>query len=338
MEKLLTRDQFREGVFARDAHQCVICKAPAVDAHHIIERRLWNDGGYYISNGASLCTEHHIQAEQTLLSVEQIREAAGITRKLLPPHMYDDVIYDKWGNTILENGQRTRGELFYDESVQKILQPVLGDFISRVKYPRTYHLPWSEGMTDDDRMIPSIDQFKGKEVVVTLKMDGENTTMYSDYIHARSIDGRSHASRDWAKNFHSQIAHDIPEGWRVCCENMYAEHSIHYKDLDTYVYGFSVWNEKNFCLNWDDSVEYFQLLGITPVEVLYRGVFDEQKIRSLYDASKWDWMEGYIVRTVEGFEYKNFKHNVAKFVREGHVRTAKHWMHGQQIIPNELKK
>ena len=44
---LLTRDQFREGVFKRDNHKCVICRAPAVDAHHIIERRLWTDGGYY---------------------------------------------------------------------------------------------------------------------------------------------------------------------------------------------------------------------------------------------------------------------------------------------------
>ncbi len=26
--RLLTRDQFREQVFARDGHKCVICKAP----------------------------------------------------------------------------------------------------------------------------------------------------------------------------------------------------------------------------------------------------------------------------------------------------------------------
>jgi hypothetical protein len=34
MEKLLTRDEFREGVFKRDAHKCVICGEPAKDAHH----------------------------------------------------------------------------------------------------------------------------------------------------------------------------------------------------------------------------------------------------------------------------------------------------------------
>lgn len=74
---LLSRDVFRESTFERDKHKCVICGAKAQDAHHIIERRLWDDGGYYIDNGASLCGEHHIMAEQTTLSVEEIREKAG---------------------------------------------------------------------------------------------------------------------------------------------------------------------------------------------------------------------------------------------------------------------
>jgi len=34
--KLLTRDEFREGVFKRDNYKCVVCGAPAKDAHHII--------------------------------------------------------------------------------------------------------------------------------------------------------------------------------------------------------------------------------------------------------------------------------------------------------------
>lgn len=337
MEKLLTRDQFREGVFARDKHTCVFCDKPAVDAHHILERRLWNDGGYYLSNGASVCEEHHRACEATLLSVEEVREACGIIKAVLPSHLYDDVLYDKWGNQILDNGLRTRGELFFDESVQKVLAPVLDRFTNRVKYPRTYHLPWSEGMTSDDRMIPSLDQFAGKEVVVTKKMDGENTTMYSDYIHARSIDGRHHGSRDWVKNFHGKIAHDIPADWRVCVENLYATHSIHYTDLPSYIQGFSVWNSMNFCIDWDATLEWFELFGIKPVETLYRGTFDEKVIRGLHTPAQWATEEGYVVRTVEGFTYKDFKHHVAKFVRKDHVRTAKHWMMGQAIEPNELK-
>ena len=121
---LLTRDQFREGVFERDKHKCVMCNEPAQDAHHIIERRLWDDGGYYLDNGASLCGTCHIQAEQTDISVEEIREAAGIEHIILPEHLYVDQMYDKWGNPIMENGRRLIRELKsqLDESKTKALQ------------------------------------------------------------------------------------------------------------------------------------------------------------------------------------------------------------------------
>ena len=55
--------------------------------------------------------------------------------------------------------------------------------MERIKYPRTYHLPYSQSKTDD-KTLSNDDQFKGMEVVVTIKMDGENTTIYPDgYIH-----------------------------------------------------------------------------------------------------------------------------------------------------------
>src|SRR3546814_8478297 len=80
-------------------------------------------------------------------------------------------------------------------------------------------------------VIDTLAAFEGKRVIVTEKMDGENTTLYRDYIHARSVDGRSHPSRDWVKQFRSGIAADIPEDWRVCGENLFAKHSIHYTAL-----------------------------------------------------------------------------------------------------------
>lgn len=335
----LSRDAFREGVFQRDGHRCVICGAAAVDAHHILERRLFDDGGYYLDNGASVCAEHHLQAEMTVITVEQLREACGVRRVLVPPQLYPDHVYDKWGNTVLANGQRTRGELFFDESVQKVLARggVLELFTNRVKFPRTHHLPWSEGIHDDDRVIDSLDGLVGKRVVVTTKWDGENSTLYSDYLHARSVDGRGHPSRDWLKGFWAGISQDIPADWRVCGENLYAEHSIAYSDLPSYFLGFQVWNERNVCLSWDDTLEWFSLLGITPVDVLYDGLFDERAIRALYD-SKRDWAtrEGYVVRAAEAFGYGQYRSHVAKFVRRGHVQTNKHWMHGQRIVRNGL--
>lgn len=335
---ILTRDQFRSKVFERDENLCVFCKEPAVDAHHIMERRLFPDGGYYIDNGASVCEYHHIECERTNITLEQVREACGIKKIVIPPHLYKDQFYDKWGNPILPNGLRLKGELFDDESVQKVLSHKLNEFTNYVKYPRTYHLPWSPGMNDDDRMMKDLSGLENKQVVVTEKMDGENTTMYQDYIHARSVDSRSHPSRNWIKGFHSKISYDIPVGWRICVENLYATHSIHYTDLQSYVYGFSIWNDKNICLSWSETLEWLSMLEICPVPVLYQGIFDKEAIQKAFlKRSKESECEGYVVRLSTEFHYKDFRNSVAKYVRPNHVQTTKHWFHGQQVVPNGLK-
>lgn len=334
--KLLTRDLFREGVFARDNNRCVLCAAPAQDAHHILERRLWPDGGYYLDNGASVCGGCHLLCEATDVSLDTIREAAGIKKPIIPPHLYSDQEYDKWGNPILPNGTRIRGELFEDLSVKKVLAKHLHEFTHHVKYPRTYHLPWSENLTTDDRMHSQMIQFHNREVVITEKMDGENTTLYTDYIHARSVDSKNHPSRNWVKGFWSRICGDIPPEWRVCGENMYAEHSIAYDNLKSYFYGFSIWNDKNVCLSWDETLEWFQLLNVAPVRVLYRGTYDEKIHKAIWTDKQWGNSEGYVMRVADEIPYSQFKTLVGKFVRKNHVQTVKHWMHGQAIVPNKL--
>ena len=335
---LLSRDAFREAVFERDDGICVLCDKPAQDAHHILERRLWSDGGYYLDNGASVCAEHHLECEMTTISVEDIRHACSITHNVVPEQLYPDHSYDKWGNHILANGQRTKGPLFHDESVQKILAKgrVLDLFTDYVKYPRTFHLPWSECVHSDDKVSKWEHLFNGRRVIVTEKLDGENTSLYNGYYHARSINSKHHESRSWAKTFHAQFQYDIPEGWRICAENMYMEHSIHYDDLKSYLYGFSIWDDKNQCLSWDDTLEWLSLFGIEPVPVLYDGVYDRSIIESLYSASKWGEMEGYVVRIADMFDYGEFHKNVSKFVRKDHIQTVKHCMLSHNLVKNEL--
>jgi hypothetical protein len=336
-EPLLSRDEFRRQVFARDHRACVICGATAADAHHILERRLFGDGGYYLSNGASLCALHHLQAEQTVLSVEVIREKIHVTAPALPIHFYPDEHYDKWGNTILPNGRRTKGELFTDESVQKVLGSggILGEFTDYVKYPRTLHLPWSPGATDDDRVHADLAGFIGAEVVVTEKMDGENTTLYRDYYHARSIDSASHPSQSWARALQARIGYQIPAGWRVCAENLYAKHTIAYQGLPSFLLVFSIWNEQNLCLSWDETVTWSKMLGLETVPVLYRGPWDERSIRR-WDVGRDDpQREGYVVRPARAFAYAEFRKAVGKFVRAGHTQASHGWRR-QRVTPNEL--
>lgn len=340
--KLLTRDDFRASIFARDSHKCVVCKAPSVDAHHILDRKLWKDGGYYLENGASVCESCHMRAEQTEISCEELRTLCGIKELWLPEHLMDDSdpSYDKWGNPILKNGQRMRGEMFDEESVQKILAPVMHLFTNRVKYPRTYHLPWSPGATKDDRVLSAHEAnefFVDKDVVVTVKMDGECTTFYHDGLHARSLTYDPHPSRDWIRALHSRVAHEIPETWRICGENLYARHSITYSNLQSYFQVFSIWDGLR-CLPWDETVEWCKMLDLRVVPTLYRGhQYPWSNPLSERETHLGDEMEGYVIRLSGDFHYNSFRKSVAKYVRKNHVQTTTHWMH-DRVIPNGLAK
>jgi len=99
-KQIQIRERFRKEVFKRDHYKCVVCKETAVDAHHIIDRSLWPDGGYILDNGVSLCTDHHKEAEKNKISTEHLRQLAGIMYIALPLGFDPTKKYDKWGNII----------------------------------------------------------------------------------------------------------------------------------------------------------------------------------------------------------------------------------------------
>ncbi|MFG2913418.1 RNA ligase family protein [Kitasatospora sp. NPDC048298] len=219
----------------------------------------------------------------------------------------------------------------------------------RVHYPRTPHLPWSPGAAADDVRTGDLSALTGAEVVVTEKLDGENTTLYRDGLHARSLDSAHHPSRAWVKGLQGRIAPRIPDGWRICGENLFARHSIPYTDLESWFYGFSVWtgatggagragatggpDGRDHCLDWDDTVRFLRRLGIPTPRVLWRGRYDERALHAL--RLDLDHQEGYVVRTVRGFPRAEFGERVAKWVRPRHVRTDTHWMHAA-VVENGL--
>lgn len=341
---LLSRDAWREAVFTRDGRECVICSAPAVDAHHIIERKLWPDGGYFVDNGASLCAHCHLRAERTLLSCEELREAAGIMNTLLPPQFELDEQIDKWGNRLGTDGRRYPGELFYEEQVQKVLgeAKLLDTFSTKFKHPRTPHLPGSPGATADDIELVDLSVFEGREVVVTSKLDGECTTIGRTvedvYCHARSLDSGYHPSRTWVRGLAPSIGWELPIGWRVVGENLQAVHSVRYHSLPGYFLAFAVINDRNEFLSWAETEDWCHLLGISTVPVLYRGLWDEDKVRACWPGKDpyTNDQEGYVVRLADSFPYRHFGRSTAKFVRADHVQTDQHWLE-QEMVENELR-
>jgi hypothetical protein len=199
------------------------------------------------------------------------------------------------------------------------------------------HLPDSPGLQNDDRRIQSLNGFIGREIVVTEKMDGENTTMYGDHLHARSLDSRHHQSRDWVKKFWGTLNYLIPEDWRICGENVYAQHSITYDSLESYFYGFSIWDANNVALSWDDTVYYFEeVFHIEPVPVLYRGKFDLNVLKDLAESLDPLTQEGFVVRVTDIILFDEFDQKVVKWVRKGHVQCSDHWM-SQAVVPNTLR-
>ena len=204
------------------------------------------------------------------------------------------------------------------------------------KYPRTPHLPFSQGMSDDDKRLSSTTHFQGMQIVVTEKMDGENTTIYNNKVYARSIDSAH-------RSYHSYLfgrllpafQYMIPENWRVCGEYLYAKHSIYYDSLIDYFLCFSVWNEFNYCLNWEDTKWFCIDRNIKMVPELYIGTYDDNIILNIAQEVCRNGGEGIVVRNVESFSYEDFSKNIAKYVRKDHVQTDQHWSQ-QQVIPNLL--
>ena len=126
-DPLLTREEFKSLVFARSHNKCVFCGAPAVDAHHIMDRKLFIDGGYYLNNGVAVCGDHHWQCETTEITLPEVYRAAGIKKPTMPPGFEEEPRnYDKWGNKFLEPGgfelYRTGGPLKDDEGCLNALK------------------------------------------------------------------------------------------------------------------------------------------------------------------------------------------------------------------------
>lgn len=232
--------------------------------------------------------------------------------------------------------------------------------MERTKYPRTMNLPWSGSESSDDVWWSDASAFGNKEVVVTEKLDGECTTIYSDgYVHARSVDSKHHPSRSWIKSLAAGICHKIPRGWRICGENLFAWHSIFYTELPTYFFIFGMFDTDDHAMPWREIEDIADNLGLPTVPVIWRGVWDEAYMSQKWEgkgefptfASKVDpsekrpefpedfelcEAEGYVARVTGHFPQHDFSKYCAKYVRPKHVTTDQQWMQ-RAVIKNMLK-
>lgn len=213
--------------------------------------------------------------------------------------------------------------------------------ISR-KYGRTYHYPFSPGTTSDDRINwewwEDLQQLP--QVIHTEKLDGENTCLNSIGVFARSHAAPTrHPWANYLKERWQMIKNDLGN-LEIFGENCYAIHSIEYTRLEHHFFVFGI-REGDRWLSWEETKFYAAMLDFPTVPVLgitqptspealeteVLAIVKEESTfgsRDVYTQTPCT-MEGIVTRNVDSYPVAEFRKNVFKYVRKGHVKTDEHW-------------
>lgn len=198
------------------------------------------------------------------------------------------------------------------------------------KYPRTYHFPFSPGTTSDDRILHNWEQILQHPLVMTEKLDGENTCLKASGVYARS-----HAAptrNPWARNMlgvWERLKNDLGE-LEIFGENLYGIHSIEYERLPAHFFIFAI-REQDHWLAWEEVVFYAKLVDLPVVPVVQQRHFTVDAIQACIQQGMKQGSafggdcEGYVFRNAHGFPSSEFSQNVIKYVRKNHVKTDEHW-------------
>lgn len=357
------RKEFRETCLDRDDEQCLVpwCINEATEVHHILERELWNNGGYIPNNGASVCNKHHRYAESNDIPPQAFWMWIGVENPPLPKSIQTKDV-DKWGKEFEKPPWETLREYH--------------------KYPSSRHLLplyWyeeksaKERIENDDTELSSLEEFVGIPLVITEKIDGGNCLLVSDIdnpVRARNgstpEDTMKPLYRDDGLYWKQEVNQKLPDRLQVFGEWVYAKHSIHYgcdcetkcddvgpslseltgiNDERAYFQVFGVYDTKlNLWLSWPETERVAERLGFPTTPVLYEeSKSDEATFESETEARRklLDYAhdvvskggEGIVIRSKYPFHYGQFEYRLGKYVRENHVDDDEdHWKHKEKII------
>lgn len=351
------RKQFRDTVYSETSHTCIVpwCEADADDAHHVIERALWEDGGYIPANGAAVCNHHHQAAEANAIPPQAFWLWKGISEPRLPTTV-DSVAVDKWGTE-------------FDT-------PPWKEHRDRIKYPSSRHLLplyWHDPETcadsrteHDDTGLETLEAFVGQPLVVTHKIDGSNCMLVSDVdspVRARNgktpLETMERLYGDNGLYWQQRVHEKLPDRLQVFGEWTQYKHSIHYgcdcddpcddigpqlgeltdvTDDRAYFQVFGVYDTTfDLWLSWPETQSVAAELGFPTVPVLYcEDAADTPTFETVHDARQTlityardviaNGGEGIVVRSKYPFHYDQFSHALGKYVRENHVTDdSDHW-------------
>jgi hypothetical protein len=211
------------------------------------------------------------------------------------------------------------------------------------KYGRTYHYPFSPGTTSDDRIQHDYWEHitQMQNVVHTEKLDGENNCLSRLGVFARSH--AAPTTSPWTetlRRYWQLIKHDIGQ-LEIFGENLYAVHSIEYRNLHEHFFVFAIRDEGRW-LSWEETKFYAAMLSLPAVPEIKimaapanRAAFEKEVIDLAQGRGAFDphdaitglptTVEGLVTRNAAAFDANAAAQNVFKYVRKGHVKTGEHW-------------
>lgn len=213
-----------------------------------------------------------------------------------------------------------------------------------IKFPRISHFPFSPqavaNQSRDDKIgIKGWDKYLRRHGYVTFeKMDGSNVCLTREGVFPRGSGVLAPETYDWLKAEHNKIKHKIPTNYRIYGENMYAVHSVEYKELKSYFYMFAVFDMEY--LRWLSPLKMSDIamgIGFPTSIKSFGGLWEhtgatmekdferEYRVTTTRDDEYQRDMEGWVVWTNYDIPVHMFDKMVFKWVREGHVQTDEHW-------------
>ena len=200
------------------------------------------------------------------------------------------------------------------------------------KYPRTYHFDFSPGTTSDDRIAKDFSNIIGVPIILTEKLDGENNSLTSKGVYARShTDFTISAWSSKVRQLHNVLKHGISEDLYIFGEAMSAIHSIEYTELISHFYMFGA-RYKGTWSSWQEVEDYAFLLDLPTVPVLFKGTVNSyRELKELVEGLVYKpsalggIREGIVGRVQREFADEEFENCVFKWVRKDHVTTNEHW-------------
>lgn len=216
------------------------------------------------------------------------------------------------------------------------------------KFPKTHHFDFSKSVNLDDMVSTNFNHLIGEEIVLLEKLDGENTSIYKNDWHARSLDSHYNYTRSYIKQMYETIRYLIPENINsLIGENVSYYHSIEYNNLLGFFYMFQASDNDNNYISYDELLGLADELDLPTPRELYRGVFDIKKIKIISEkinneikSDIGSSIEGFVMRPVVRFPIADYNKYTAKYVRPGHVQpnvgdSITHWL--KNTYPNKLK-